>query len=55
VDAGSAYNDRPDIHTGVGFGVRWRSPVGPIGIDVARGLKNPDAPFQVYLGLGAEL
>lgn len=55
VDAGSAYNDRPDIHTGVGFGVRWRSPVGPIRIDVARGLKNPDAPFQVYLGLGAEL
>jgi translocation and assembly module TamA len=39
----------------VGFGVRWRSPVGPIRIDIARGLKNPDAPFQVYLGLGAEL
>lgn len=55
VDAGSAYNDRPDIHTGVGFGVRWRSPVGPIRIDVARGLKNPDSPFQIYLGLGAEL
>lgn len=55
VDAGSAYNATPDIHTGVGFGVRWRSPVGPIRIDVARGLKNPDAPFQVYLGLGAEL
>lgn len=54
-DAGSAYNDEPDIHTGVGFGVRWRSPVGPIRIDVARGLKDPDAPFQVYLGLGAEL
>ena len=55
VDVGSAYNDRPDWHTGVGFGVRWRSPVGPIRIDVARGLKDPDAPFQVYLGLGAEL
>lgn len=55
VDAGSAYNHRPDIHTGVGFGVRWRSPVGPIRIDVARGLKNPESPFQVYLGLGAEL
>ncbi len=55
VDTGSAYNDRPDMHTGVGFGVRWRSPVGPIRIDVARGLKNPDSPFQIYLGLGAEL
>lgn len=55
VDAGSAYNHRPDIHTGVGFGLRWRSPVGPIRIDVARGLKNPESPFQIYLGLGAEL
>ncbi|GAB2506603.1 autotransporter assembly complex protein TamA [Lysobacter humi (ex Lee et al. 2017)] len=54
-DSGSAYNERPDWHTGVGFGVRWRSPVGPIRIDIARGLKNPDAPFQIYLGLGAEL
>ena len=55
VDTGSAFNDRPDLHTGVGFGVRWRSPVGPVRIDVARGLKNPDSPFQIYLGLGAEL
>lgn len=55
VDAGSAYNDSPDIHTGVGFGVRWRSPVGPVRIDVARGLKDPESPFQIYLGLGADL
>ncbi|GAB6196848.1 autotransporter assembly complex protein TamA [Lysobacter xanthus] len=55
VDTGSAFNARPDLHTGIGFGVRWRSPVGPVRIDVAHGLKNPDSPFQIYLGLGAEL
>lgn len=55
VDSGSAFNARPDMHTGVGFGVRWRSPVGPVRIDIAHGLNSPDSPFQIYLGLGAEL
>jgi translocation and assembly module TamA len=55
VDSGSAFNRRPDMHTGVGFGVRWRSPVGPVRIDIAHGLNSPDSPFQIYLGLGAEL
>ncbi|WP_162301471.1 BamA/TamA family outer membrane protein, partial [Cognatilysobacter segetis] len=55
VDTGSAFNRRPDMHTGVGVGVRWRSPVGPVRIDVAHGLNSPDSPFQIYLGLGAEL
>jgi translocation and assembly module TamA len=55
VDTGSAFNRRPDMHTGVGVGLRWRSPVGPVRIDVAHGLNSPDSPFQIYLGLGAEL
>ncbi|TZF80553.1 BamA/TamA family outer membrane protein, partial [Cognatilysobacter lacus] len=55
VDTGSAFNARPDMHTGVGVGLRWRSPVGPVRIDIARGLKDADSPFQIYLGLGAEL
>jgi len=55
VDSGSAFNRRPDMHTGVGIGLRWRSPVGPVRIDIAHGLNSPDSPFQIYLGLGAEL
>lgn len=55
VDSGSAFNRRPDPHTGIGLGLRWRSPVGPVRIDVAHGLNSPDSPFQIYLGLGAEL
>lgn len=40
VDAGDAFNTRSafDPKVGVGVGARWRSPVGLVGVDVARGL-----------------
>ena len=43
------------MHTGVGIGLRWRSPVGPVRIDIARGLKSPDSPFTLHLNIGADL
>jgi translocation and assembly module TamA len=56
VDTGNAFDGRlPDLRTGAGVGVRWRSPVGPVRIDVARGLDHPDSKFQVYLSIGAQL
>jgi translocation and assembly module TamA len=56
VDTGSAFDGRrPDLHTGVGAGLRWRSPVGPVRIDIARGLKSPDSPFTLHLNIGADL
>ena len=61
VDSGSAFDGNtsskgwPDMHTGVGVGVRWRSPVGPVRIDIARGLKSPDSPFTLHLNIGADL
>ncbi|QIL19505.1 autotransporter assembly complex family protein [Thermomonas sp. HDW16] len=56
VDSGSAFNGkRPDMHTGVGIGLRWRSPVGPVRIDIARGLDSPDSPFTLHLNIGADL
>jgi translocation and assembly module TamA len=56
VDSGSAFDGRlPDWRTGVGVGARWRSPVGPVRIDIARGLDHPDSGFQVYLSIGAQL
>lgn len=53
VDSGSAYDDTPDWHTGVGAGVRWASPVGPLRFDIARGLDDPDSPFTLHLDIGA--
>ena len=56
VDSGSAFNGKdPDMHTGVGIGVRWRSPVGPVRIDIARGLDDPRSPFTIGLNIGADL
>ncbi|MDG6348583.1 autotransporter assembly complex protein TamA [Luteimonas sp. 8-5] len=56
VDTGSAFDGKdPDMHTGVGFGVRWRSPVGPVRIDIARGLDGPRSPFTIGLNIGADL
>jgi translocation and assembly module TamA len=56
VDSGSAFNGRtPDWHTGVGVGVRWRSPVGPVRIDIAHGLDHADSAFTLNLNIGADL
>jgi len=55
VDGGSAFDGTsPDWHTGVGVGARWRSPVGPLKLDIARGLDSPDSPFTIGLSIGAE-
>ena len=56
VDSGSAFNGRtPDWHTGVGVGLRWRSPVGPVRVDIAHGLDQPDSAFTINLNIGADL
>ena len=55
VDSGSAFDSTsPDWHTGVGIGARWRSPVGPLRLDIARGLNDPDSPFTIGLSIGTE-
>ncbi len=56
VDSGSAFNGRtPDWHIGIGFGLRWRSPVGPVRVDIAHGIDAPDSAFTLHLNIGADL
>lgn len=57
VDSGSAFDEGSDAEwrSGVGVGLRWRSPVGPLRIDVAKGLDDPDLSFQLYFNIGADL
>ena len=55
VDTGSAFDNSPDVHTGIGIGARWKSPIGPVRIDVAHGLDDPDSQFQLYINVGANL
>jgi translocation and assembly module TamA len=56
-DVGNAFNSFSDItlFEGVGIGVRYYSPVGPVRVDLAReiGVSNPK--FKVHFGFGFEL
>jgi translocation and assembly module TamA len=58
VDMGNAFNTFADmsLKTGVGGGVRWYSPLGPIRFDIAVPLAN-DAPdnFRIHLTIGPDL
>ncbi|MDZ4870321.1 MAG: BamA/TamA family outer membrane protein [Alphaproteobacteria bacterium] len=58
VDAGSAssanFPDFEDVGVGVGIGARYRTPVGPIRVDIAVPLDPPegDSEFGIYVALG---
>jgi translocation and assembly module TamA len=55
-DLGYVFNDAPEeVRVGVGTGVRWRSPVGPVRLDVGVPLSKSLDPFQVHLILGPDL
>ncbi|TDK28986.1 autotransporter assembly complex protein TamA [Luteimonas terrae] len=55
VDSGDAFDgSSPEWRTGVGIGARYRSPVGPLKLDIGRGLDNPDSSFTIGLSIGAE-
>jgi translocation and assembly module TamA len=55
VDSGDAFDGgSPSFRTGVGIGARYKSPVGPIKLDIARGLDDADSPFTIGLSIGAD-
>lgn len=56
VDVGDAYDDKPDYKTGVGFGVRWISPIGPVRLDLGHGVEQPPGRnFRLHLTIGSDL
>jgi translocation and assembly module TamA len=56
IDQGNAFNslDIPTLKTGVGFGVRWVSPVGPLRLDLAHALDD-DGGVRLHFSMGPEL
>ncbi len=57
VDHGNAINDPLDpLATGAGVGLRWVSPVGPLRLDIAKGL-DPEfgGGWRVHFSMGPEL
>jgi translocation and assembly module TamA len=56
VDAGTSTNKFPgDIATGVGAGVNWMSPVGPVRIYLARGNSDYESDWRIHFSMGPAL
>lgn len=56
VDAGNAFDDaevKPKQSAGVG--ARWNSPVGPIRLDVAFPIRDPNKGFRIHFTMGPDL
>ncbi|HDZ08158.1 autotransporter assembly complex protein TamA [Pseudohongiella sp.] len=54
-DTGNSFADFNDmkLRDSAGIGVRWRSPIGPIRLDVARGFD--DGSFRLHITMGPDL
>lgn len=56
VDGGNAWDiDDLDPVIGVGLGVRWHSPIGPLRVDIGVPLEKDRSGFRIHLNLGPEL
>ncbi len=59
LDSGGTFNYlvKPTIKTGAGIGVRWRSPVGPVRIDIATGLNRQpeDSLLHLSFSIGPDM
>ncbi|WP_414430941.1 autotransporter assembly complex protein TamA [Alcanivorax sp. IL3] len=55
-DGGNAFNDFDDfeIRRSAGFGIRWRSPLGPIRLDLARAV-DEQREWRLHLSMGPDL
>lgn len=55
-DAGNASEDLiPGLKAGAGLGLRYRSPVGMIRVDLASPLESSEESYRLHISLGADL
>lgn len=56
VDTGRAYLDSDAPYkVGIGGGIRWLSPVGPLRIDLGLGISEETKPLRLHLAIGPQL
>ncbi len=58
VDSGNAFGgdgSATGLQTGIGLGVRWRSPIGSIRVDIAHPLDDTSNDFRLHLRIGPDL
>ena len=56
-DFGNAYDKTFSNGTeySLGLGIRWKSPIGPIRLDVASGISDPGHPIRLHFFIGSQL
>ena len=56
-DVGNAFNewDTMELKKGAGVGIRWYSIAGPIRLDFAQALDQPDKPWRIHFTIGSPL
>ena len=55
-DIGNAVDDlTDDLEQGAGFGLRWKSPIGPVRIDLASALTRDGEPWRLHINIGPDL
>lgn len=55
-DIGRAFSESDEPYSkGAGAGLRWRTPVGPIRLDVAWALSDPERPWRLHISVGPDL
>jgi len=55
LDAGNAIdNINDDLEQGAGFGLRWKSPVGPVRIDLANAIST-NQEWRIHISIGPDL
>jgi translocation and assembly module TamA len=56
IDAGDAFKSNFDANVGAGIGLRWKSPIGLVRVDVARPVVSDlDDSWRVHLVIGPDL
>ena len=56
VDAGDAFTSSDfRARAGIGAGVRWRSPVGLVRLDIAHGIDDADSAIPFHINIGPDL
>lgn len=55
-DVGDAFDNEPQYRLGLGVGLRWRSPIGPVRVDLGRSFDDPgEGNVHLHFSLGPDL